>query len=366
MTSDYERELRDRLGVALDTVEPSLPPTSAIMRRGRTIRAWRRGGLAAALAVLAVLAATLPGVIEHRSAPLQHHRDRVTVNPARVTAKKVIFSGTINARPWRFSLSYSGRAVVQTGPGSGPGTIGASGTFTGPQGDPAAFQEIEGAPATPGGQVLAMAGQVRKDVVQLVLRLPGGTRLELDPVRWHGHRWVGAVVPARMQLGSITAYSSRGEIAYAIPFGHNDYNRWLRPGQRGLPRQRVRVGSGTLHGKHWSVLGSAGPWGLCFADPGGSSYCLGDQGSVLRNGALTAGLTCGGEPNFVTAQAAGSVRYLQVRLSDGTVHHIATVRLAGYRYYAFAMAAKVRLVSWTAYGATGQRLGSGKGFQPPC
>jgi hypothetical protein len=185
-------------------------------------------------------------------------------------------------------------------------------------------------------------------------------------VRWHGHRWVGVAVPTSMQLGSITAYSAHGEIARTFPFGHSEYNLWLRPGQRGLPRQTVAVGSGTLNGKRWSMTGKAGPWGLCFQQAGGSGGdCFGDLGSRLRKGTLTRDLTCG-SGQVAIAQAATTVSYLRIRLSDGSVQQAPTARLGGYRYYAFAEPAKAKIVGWTAYDASGQRLGSGSGkaFRP--
>lgn len=356
MSFDNERELCDRLGGALDAIEPSWPPTGAVVRQGRSIRMRRRAGVGVGLAVLLVLGATLPGVIGHRSSPpvSPRHHDRMSVNPPRVSKQEVIFSGTINGKRWRVSLGALNGSVEETGP---DGSISSPVTQT--SGDPVAFEGSGDAQAT------SLVGPVARNVVRLVLRLPGGASLELDPVRWHGHRWVGLAVPPSMQLGKLTAYSARGEIAHAIPFGHNTYNAWLRPGQRGLPRQTVGVGSGTVDGAHWSVTGYAGPWGLCFTDTNGGGDCLGGLGSRLLKGALTAEMSCGGgPPQIATGQAAAAVSYLRVRLSDGS-KRVPTVWLAGHRYFAFAVAKKVRWQTWTAYGGSGQRLGSGNAF-PHC
>jgi hypothetical protein len=355
MSTDNERELRDRLGVALDTIEPSRPPTGAVMRKGWSIRARRRAGVAAGLAGLVVLGATLPGIIGHRSSPTLNpsHHDRVSVKPPRVTKQGVIFSGTINGKPWRISLDDLNGSLGETGPDGSSSSLP-----LGTDGDPAVLEGTGDARARATGLV----GPVGRNVVRLVLQLPGRASLVLHPVRWHGHRWVGLAVPSNMQLGRLTAYSARGEIAHAIPFGHNEFNMWLRPGQPGLSRQTVQVGSGTVDGAHWSVTGYAGPWGLCFQDSNGGSDCPGDLGSRLPNGALTAEMSCGGgPPQIATGQVGAAVSYLRIRLSDGSMR-VPTVWLAGHRYFAFAVANKVRWETWIAYGASGQRLGSGNAF----
>lgn len=357
MSTDNEREIRDRLGVALDTIEPSLPPTGAVMRRGRSLRVRRRVGVAAGLAVVVALAATLPGVIGHRPSPPENppHHDKVTQNPPTVTPRKLTFSGTINNKPWRLSLSYSHGRISTNGP---DGFL-ADGPSPETGGQPAVLDWGGD------GTVTNMEGPVSRNVVRLVLRVPGWASLVLDPVRWRGHRWFGIALPARMHLKSLTAYSGSGEIAHAIPFGHNQFNIWLRPGQHGLARQTVRVGSGKFDGKRWSISGYAGPWGLCFHDTAGNGTCLGDLGSRLSGGELTTGISCSGgrgSGKFELAQAAASVGYLRVRLSDGTVKELPAVRLAGRRFYAFTMGAKERFASWAAYGPSGRRIGSGKGF----
>ena len=64
MSTDHEREIRDRLGGALDTIAPPSPPVGAVLRQGRTIR-MRRRAVAAGLAVVVGLGIALPGLIGH-------------------------------------------------------------------------------------------------------------------------------------------------------------------------------------------------------------------------------------------------------------------------------------------------------------
>ena len=52
MSTDHEREIRDRLGGALDTIAPPSPPVGAVLRQGRAIRVRRRVAVAAGLAAV--------------------------------------------------------------------------------------------------------------------------------------------------------------------------------------------------------------------------------------------------------------------------------------------------------------------------
>jgi len=82
MSSDNEREIRDRLGGALDTVTPASPPVSAVIRQGRNLRTRRRIGVAAGLAVVIGLGVALPGIIRQVSPqPAAPAHYRVTVSP---------------------------------------------------------------------------------------------------------------------------------------------------------------------------------------------------------------------------------------------------------------------------------------------
>ena len=216
---------------------------------------------------------------------------------------------------------------------------------------------------------LTVAGQVRSDVSYLALNQPGGGVIYMNATRWHGHRWVGVVIPGSQQLRSVVAYSGRAEVAYAVPFLDNTVDVWLRPGQHGLARQTARIAAGVLNGKRWLFEGYAGPWGVCFRTSVGNGSCLDAYGSRLRPGHVIEWLGCGGlngaDSEFWNGQAASDVSYLRFRLSDGSVQRVVPVSLAGYRYFALAFDGHRHLTGWTAYGASGQVLGSGS-VSPKC
>ena len=120
-----------------------------------------------------------------------------------------------------------------------------------------------------------LAGPVSPGVAYLTMRLAGGTTYRLWPVAWHGHRYVGVVVPWNLPVARFTAYSRHGELAYAIPFPRlNGFPRvvsWLRPGTAVPPVTSATVASGAnlrLH-THWSVQVQVGPWGTCLLDNAG-------------------------------------------------------------------------------------------------
>jgi hypothetical protein len=356
MSTDHEREIRDRLGGALDTVTPPSPPVDAVVRQGRTIRMRRRAVAAAGLAVVVGLGVALPGLVGHvHAAPEVEHSYRVTVNPPRSTPSKLTFSGTINGKPWRILLNWDGGNIMETGPGLPFDSM----TDMSPDGAPANLSQLGS------GSRQAMVGQVRTDVADLALNQPNGSVVYLNAVRWHRQRWVGVEFPANMRLRSVVAHSGHAEVAYAIPFGANSIAGWLVPGQRVLARQTTKIASGTLSGKRWSVYGYAGPWGICFQTiGGGGGDCLDGAGSAIPHGHLTRWMGCGGGPGRLSSgQAAPDVSYLKFRLSDGATQRVVPVGLAGHRYLAFVIGAHLRVEGWSAYGASGQMLGSGHGWQ---
>jgi hypothetical protein len=354
MSTDSEREIRGRLGAALDTITPAPAPVDAVIHRGRTLRR-RRIGVTAGLAAVVGLGIALPGLAGgvHAAPPLQHGY-RITVNRPRSTPSTLTFSGTVDGRPWHFALDWDSGQPMETGPGLAWSSMG----DMQPDGQPANFS------VTSSGTLNAMAGQVRSDVAYLALIQPDGSATYLRPVRWHGARWTGLEFRAGFRIRRIVVYSGHGEeVAYAVSFGSAEFNAWLHPGQRGLPRQTARIATGTLYGQKWSYYGYAGPWGICFRAFGGDGECLGGLGSRIRPGHAAVWEGCGGGGGqFSSGQAAPDVSYLEFRLSDGSTQRVVPVGLAGYRFFGFAIDTNLRVTGWTAYGSSGQVLGTGKSW----
>src|SRR5215472_15466564 len=93
-----------------------------------------------------------------------------------------------------------------------------------------------------------LAGAVSPAVAYLTMRLAGGTTYRLWPVAWHGHRYVGLVVPWNLQVARFTAYARHGELAFAIPFpvagGFPRVASWLRAGTPLPPVSSTPVANG--------------------------------------------------------------------------------------------------------------------------
>src|SRR5690242_11417651 len=121
MTTDSE--LRDRLGGALDTITPGSPPVGPVIRQGKAIRIRRRVGAAIVAAAVVGLGVALPLGIQPALTPPARSGSPVTVNPPRVGARQLIFTGAIDGRNWRFTLTYSQGRFLLNGPGgySAPG-----------------------------------------------------------------------------------------------------------------------------------------------------------------------------------------------------------------------------------------------------
>jgi hypothetical protein len=352
MSGDYEREIRDCLGGALGTITPVRPPVSAVVQQGRVIRMRRRIGAAAGLAVIVGAALALPGVLRPSPQPVPaQHGGLVTVSPPSPGAPAgLIATGTINGKPWQVRLSLTHGQVTAGGPGLRPFQPSAS-----TSGDPAGLDE-----ASTGDKTI-MAGPVQRDVTHVTMNLSGGSVLDLRPVVWHGRWWVAAVLPTRLPILRVTAYSRSGELSYAIPFG-NSVIGWLRPGQPGPARATYTIGSGAIGGRHWAARAHAGPWGLCLS-AGNSDYCMSATASALRRGELAQDQGCGSFQNGGLGLGAVALRVRSVRLgfSDGSTVVVHPVAVGRFRAFAFTVAHGLRLTGWTAYGAPGQELGSGSG-----
>ena len=59
---------------------------------------------------------------------------------------------------------------------------------------------------------------MRADVTHVVISLPDGEVVSLAPVSWRGRSWVAVLLPARLPIVRAVLYTSRGELAYAVPF----------------------------------------------------------------------------------------------------------------------------------------------------
>lgn len=363
----YVEHLRGQLTAALDDVTPPAAPTAAVRKRGKTIRVRRRVGVAAGLAVAVVAAALVPGLLRQSKAQVpitpEHKNPKVTVgNVGRDAPRGLIARGAINGKPWRITLSWQGRNLCAKTSGNLPlgNDCAPSESYAGLW--PATLV------ATGGGSTEALYGTVAGKVSRISIVLSDDAVLNLHPVSFAGHQWIGLGLPSELAMTRVVAYSRGGEqLAYAIPFTAGRASlpiieKWLRPGEP-IPREFVRlIGSGVSAGKQWSVTIHAGPWGQCAVldmpgDSGGPDCWLPTRqaGEIMSSGGST------DLPWWVVAAARPKVSYLVLSMTNGTTRRVPTVQVGNLRLYAMVIVPGSRIARWAAYDASGHRLYGGQG-----
>jgi hypothetical protein len=359
-----EGQLKVRLGSALDEIEPGPAPLAAVVRQGTGIRRRRQAAVAGGVAVVAAAAVLGPTVLRSELsappvAPAQHYN--VTVSPPAQGAKPgEIATGSINGWHWQATLSGTGDKVgVIFGTdfisiGSVSGALAA--------GDFAAFDSTEG-DASRYAYVAPVATAVR----YLTVRLADTETLTLWPQSWKGQRYVAMVLPGKLRVRWAAAYGAHGELGYAIPFNFGEsatFQSWLRPGQTGLPKATVRIGSGGTGRYRWTATAYVGPWGLCerVLEPGG-----GIDGSCQPVGTRLSEVVTGSFGGSVGTPEIGELRddagALVLTRSDGSQTVVDAVHVPGIPYGLVAMIRPPQsgIRSWFALDAKDDHLGSGRG-----
>jgi len=352
MTIDDERELRRRLDSVLEAITPSPAPVAATLRRGGTIRTWRRVGVAVGLAAAVGIALAAPGLVHQivgRAAITSHeHEWVVTVyppGPHHPTGE--VAWGTINGKRWQITVSSAGQCV--------------QGRFNGQDGDldcggPITASQDRSVPViftgTGDSRVTFQAGVVQPDVARIVVSLAGGRKLTLQPYPLDGQRWVAFAVPVGLPILNGIAYSTKSELAHSVPYG-DDFVTWLRPGEHGRAPATYVIGSGVVDGVSWSAVLHVGPWGYCLDTPG-STYCLGAQSS-LDNTYRAGGLIAGGSL-LVNGEATASVAYVVGTLTDGRTVRATVVDVGGPRFWAWVVPSGQRLRRVVFYTASGRQV----------
>lgn len=358
MSSVDEQDLGQRVGQALAAITSGPAPAAMIVAEGRRIRLRRRAALVGAVAVVAALAVSIPGPLYSvlRGGPPGPPTRPLTINKLGPIARHdVIGSGTLYGKPWTVRLTGGPSPVATT---AGLPVTGPLGTRHGGS-DPATFRD-----AGSGAQRL-LAGSVSPGVTYLTMRLAGGTTYRLYPVAWHGHRYVGLVVPWNLHVTRFTAYSAHGELAYAIPFPRvGDFPlvvSWLHPGAA-VPavssatvarRWDARLNNG------WSVQVKIGPWGTCLLDQDGylGTWCR--PTIAYPPNAVTLVMT-GPSMDEAAGITASAVAYLQLRLHSGKTTRLRVLHIGGQGFYALSVLTDP-VARWTAYTAAGHAIASGTG-----
>jgi len=365
-----QRELRDRLGSLLYGIEPGPPPVVDTMRRGKGIKMRRWTSVAAGVAVVAAGAVVLPGVLRGQAArPMAPLHDKVMVSPIGAGAPAgLIGQGTTDGRRWTVVMSPQGKGVTLTG-------RGLSGALPYYQDIASQFTPSPAALTTTGsGPTVLEFGTVRADVTRVVISLPDGEVVSLTPVSWRGRSWVAVLLPARVPIVRAVLYTSRGELAYAVPFRDTQLDVWWQPGQVGPARLTKSIGSGVVDGQPWHAAADIGPWGYCYT-VSSESTCIDSTVSplLLAAGALASPMICGSldSPGAGAARAgfgaaAVAVRRVVLKYSGGRTAAFPTVAIGRGRMFGFAIPGGHKVTGSLLYGAAGQVLESTSGAAWEC
>ncbi len=363
--------------------QPAAPPGRYAAIRHQVVLHRRRqlAGAAAAVAILVFAAIAVPLGLLHNgpqppTAPSRHYHVS-EFPPAPHSPKGLIAEGTLDGSRWKIAVmtqpKLSEGFCMNTESGPDPLTCVADPPEAADNaGDPASFSTYSG-----WGRFSANLGTVRSDVSYLKVTFSNGQALTLYPVAIYGRayaRFVALMTPYNAAVTSVTAYSTHGDLGYAVPFtadGSLGLNRWLRPGQPALPRPvSYLIGSGTVDGSAWQEFLYVGPWGTCVAAAGGAgggSECFPAIGPLLapHEVAGSFGFSVGADNAYVVpGEAAPSVSYLIVTTSNGSSERVRLVSAGRLKFFAYASVRGNRVVRWAAYDKTDHKLASGTGYGP--
>jgi hypothetical protein len=358
MSLGDERQLRQRVGGALETITPPLAPVDAVIRKGKAIRLRRRIGAAAGLAAVAGIGIAVTALLPHRAQPpAAPGKPVVTVNPAGPHSPRgLISSGTVNGKSWRVIAQkpdqYHGQKEYCFGSSGAVSAFECHPPSTPDAADPVNFTILGG------GRVQLLYGAVAPRVTRADVLLADGTLLRLHPVAWFGGRYVSFPLPADLPIARIVAYSGNAELRYAIPFhsaAGSTVANWLLPGQHGLPRRSYQIGSGSADGHPWSVTMHVGPWGYCTS--GAVANCVDTQATSMGN-QLVSEASAHGSTGWDTGSATASVDHVIVTFSDGSTVTVRPAGAGGARFYAFAVPSGISARRVIYYAASGRPITS--------
>lgn len=362
-----ETALRQRLHEALDLAEVGPAPVEAVFRRSRAARPRRltliacgAAVIAAAVAVLAVRAPGSPG----GAAP----------GPSNTPAQGGIFaSGTANGRVWRLA------AVNLADPGYRclPGVV-----VDGQNGD---LLEPGFGPALPLGNVAFLAVypgrpaagfaflHLRPGVSRVTAELGDGTRRGLRPVTvtvcGQQFRLAGFRYPLQ-GVTRITARSARGRhIAYTPlsdifnPASNLQSGTWFNDQAATGNVASGDIGSGSIGTTSWRMQVTLGPGGECFDEAvAGVTICT-TVGAPPKGASVTFAMPAGAVILYAGTVNARTA-YLQAHLSNGATRRLAAAVVGGRKYFALAVAVRIKLTRLTLYDTHRHALADITSFPP--
>ncbi|MGH3279684.1 MAG: hypothetical protein ACRDNW_11170, partial [Trebonia sp.] len=303
-----------------------------------------------------------------------HPATATTMAPGGLASKTgAIAGGSVGEMKWTVSVVPPGKKSPVPGDACYAITIDVGSGITGTcrdlprslgsglgAGKPAAFTQWldDGATATTVGEAAA-------DVTYFLVNFADGQQLKLIPVTVSGHRYIAWIAPPSKRIDSVVAhlggpYSDSGQTATAVPFqrpgGPPLFGLWQQAGQAAPPRDFAVIGRGAAGGGlSWSVTAYEGPWGTCFVIDSGTATCV-PRGKLDTTQPIASG---GRQAEPVIGSAAPGVASLRFTLSNGAAMTVKPVRVGNEDLFAFATFNGVPPTAWTAYDASGRRIGAG-------
>jgi hypothetical protein len=401
VTSTEKQILRQVLREETRQIENGPAPVEAILRRGRAIRARRRGAAISGVAVLAVAVAVTAGMQAFGppagpapvALPGQLRGHAVTLNVPDPRAPGGVFaSGTAAGAPWRLAV----RNIAGAAPWCLPAVMlnSRDGDALSYQPGPTplisntAFLTNPGStdPGRQAGTGYAFA-EVGSGVTRLAVNLRDGARLIVRPVavRLCGQRFrlAGFGYPAA-GVAQIAAYAgNQATLRYHPPAGlfgprASAPGTFAAPGlwyntKPGGHAAAGTIGSGRSSGVRWRLSMSLGSAGQCYTSSARGRGSHGSTAECLPVQAPPAGAALSWVPFPSTAAAgltgyAGLVSprtgYVIARLSGGTTRRLTPVDLAGRKYFGLAVQHGARLARVTMYDAAGHAFASTTAIPP--
>ncbi len=361
MSIQEDQELRERLDTLLSGIEPRPAPVALAMRQGKGIRMRRWGAAAVGVVFVAAGAVALPTALHTpRSSTAVNAALRYSVtvhSPGKNARGGLIAYGTENGNRWRVAISGSGADESM----GGNTTSIDLGSVSVTSADPV---DVLSAGSLGGG--VTIVGAVASDVTAVAITLPGDRVLTLKPVRYSRQWFVAVVIPTGVPIVRAVAYDRARELAYSVPYERISLVSWWRPGQSGPARFTATIASGIAGGHAWRYVTQFGPWGYCYATPGGTDCFAGttptgmsaprDTVAMMACGALGNGNP--GNPTSVLASAPADVRQVALHLSGGSTVRVRAVDVAGVRMIGYILPVGQRVLRASMYGAAGRMLGS--------
>ena len=366
MTGSGQAELRERVHLLLQAVEPPMAPVDSIIRRGRARRRRRAGAVAGGLGLAGIIAAGALLTPPRAPAP-QEPPFTVTVPASGIAGPGGVFaSGTAGGHAWRLAVENIADPGYRCLP-----AITVNGTDANlVQPNPQNYAAVAFGPAAPG---LGFAYvQLPADVTGIVLdgqeSIPAVTATACGlRYRLAGFAYRLARPPRVTAAGAAASYqlpSADSLETTTAPAGQS-YGVWSNVGTPGAETEQGTLASG----RDWSISVLLDAGGDCYSYKSmaaAGTPQIGACGPVSTpDGAETImALSLSYPPAHLhgptgyAVQVSPATARLRATISDGSTKLVTPRVVGGRRYAAFTVATSLRLVRLTWLDATGKAFAS--------